>query len=96
MQFLNLFAVQTDIALEGKPANFAHIRALLDANPPEPGALVVLPETFACGFSMNLAITRQSARCATCTGATASRELGKSARFRTRRSVRSPLRTYSK
>jgi predicted amidohydrolase len=56
---MNLFAVQPDIVWEDKPANFRKVRALLAANPPAPGSLVVLPEMFACGFSMNLAATRQ-------------------------------------
>lgn len=61
MPRMNLFAVQPDIVWEDKAANFRKVRALLAANPPAPGSLVVLPEMFACGFSMNLAITRQSA-----------------------------------
>jgi len=57
---MNLFAVQPDIVWEDKPANFRKVRALLAARPPEPGSLVVLPEMFASGFSMNLAVTKQS------------------------------------
>ncbi len=57
---LNVSAVQFDIAWEDKAANFAKVRALLAAAPPAPGALVVLPEMFANGFSMNLAMTRQT------------------------------------
>lgn len=57
---MNIFAVQPDIVWEDKPANFAKVRALLAARPPQPGSLVVLPEMFACGFSMNLAVTKQS------------------------------------
>ncbi len=59
---MNLFAVQPDIVWEDKTANFRKVRALLAANPPTPGSLVVLPEMFACGFSMNLAVTRQDER----------------------------------
>jgi predicted amidohydrolase len=55
----NLFAVQLDIAWEDKAANFRNVRALLEATPPAAGSLVVLPEMFASGFSMNLAATRQ-------------------------------------
>ena len=58
---MNLAAVQLDIAWEDKAANFAKVRALLAASPPVPGALIVLPEMFASGFSMNLAVTRQDA-----------------------------------
>jgi predicted amidohydrolase len=61
MPRINLFAVQPDIVWEDKAANFSRIRALLATHPPEPDALVVLPEMFASGFSMNLAVTRQSA-----------------------------------
>ena len=61
MSALNIFAVQFDIAWEDKEANYARIRSLLSAQPPSPGCLVVLPEMFATGFSMNLAVTRQGA-----------------------------------
>ena len=61
MRGMNLFAVQPDIVWEDKAANFRKVRALLAANPPTPGSLVVLPEMFACGFSMKLAVTRQGA-----------------------------------
>jgi predicted amidohydrolase len=60
MSAINLFAVQLDIAWEDKAANFRKVRALLEAVPPSPGSLVVLPEMFASGFSMNLGVTRQS------------------------------------
>ena len=60
MPLHHVSAVQFDIAWEDKAANFSRIRALLADAPPEPGSLVVLPEMFATGFSMNLAITRQS------------------------------------
>ena len=55
----NLFAVQLDITWEDKPANFRKVEALVDAAAPAAGSLVVLPEMFASGFSMNLAVTRQ-------------------------------------
>lgn len=56
---MNLFAVQLDIVWEDKAANFRKIRALLASTPAVPGSLVVLPEMFATGFSMNLNVTRQ-------------------------------------
>ena len=59
MSAMNLFAIQFDIAWEDKTANFNKVRALLASSPPSPGSLVVLPEMFASGFSMNLAATRQ-------------------------------------
>jgi omega-amidase len=61
MPAMNVFALQLDIAWEDKAANFAKVNALLDRTPPSPGALVVLPEMFASGFSMNLVATRQGA-----------------------------------
>ena len=56
---MRVAAVQLDIAWEDKPANFSRVRALLADARPAPGSLIVLPEMFACGFSMNLAVTRQ-------------------------------------
>src|SRR5688572_269083 len=55
----NLFALQLDIAWEDKAANFRKVEALLAETPPNPGSLVVVPEMFATGFSMNLAVTQQ-------------------------------------
>ena len=46
--------VQIDIVWESRAANFKKIRSLLDNHPPAPGSLVVLPEMFAVGFSMNV------------------------------------------
>jgi predicted amidohydrolase len=60
MSVMNVFAVQFDIVWEDRPANFRKVRALLAASPPAAGSLVVLPEMFASGFSMNLAVTRQT------------------------------------
>ena len=57
----NVFAVQLDIAWEDKAANFRRVESLLQGTPPATGSLVVLPEMFASGFSMNLAVTRQNA-----------------------------------
>lgn len=54
-------AVQFDIAWEDRAANFRRVRTLLEAAPPARGSLVVLPEMFASGFSMNLAATCQGA-----------------------------------
>lgn len=50
---LNVVGVQFDIAWENKAANFATVRRLLTETPPEKNSLVVLPEMFATGFSMN-------------------------------------------
>jgi len=50
---MKIFGVQFDIVWENKPANFATVRRLLMAARPEEGSLVILPEMFATGFSMN-------------------------------------------
>jgi predicted amidohydrolase len=50
---MNVHCVQLDCVWENKPASFARVRALLDASPPEAGSLVLLPEMFATGFSLN-------------------------------------------
>lgn len=52
---MKVLGLQFDIAWENKAANFAVVRRLLAAAKPEPNALVVLPELFATGFSMNVA-----------------------------------------
>src|SRR5436190_18217525 len=59
MPSTNLFALQLDIAWEDKAANYRKVESLLRATPPSPGSLVVVPEMFATGFSMNLAVTQQ-------------------------------------
>ncbi len=61
MPAIRVHAVQFDIAWEDKAANFAKVQALVAAARPEPGSLIVLPEMFACGFSMNLGVTKQRA-----------------------------------
>src|SRR5216110_1356638 len=50
---MNVLALQFDIAWENKQANFDRIRRLLAAAAPGKDSLVVLPEMFATGFSMN-------------------------------------------
>ena len=51
---MQVFGVQFDIAWEDKAANYARVRTLIaGANPPA-GSLLVLPEMFATGFSMNV------------------------------------------
>jgi predicted amidohydrolase len=52
---MQLLCCQLEIAWEDKPANTARVAALLAAAKPPPGSLVVLPEMFATGFSMNVA-----------------------------------------
>lgn len=48
-----MIALQLDIAWENKAANFGNVRRLLAQAAPAKDSLVVLPEMFATGFSMN-------------------------------------------
>jgi len=50
---MKLYCVQHHIAWENKRENFARVEALLIMTKPEAGSLVLLPEMFATGFSMN-------------------------------------------
>lgn len=50
---MRVVCCQLDIEWENKPANWAKVGRLLLDNPVPPGALLVLPEMFATGFSMN-------------------------------------------
>lgn len=58
---MNIFAVQPDIVWESKAENYERIRTMLAHTSPGADSLIVLPEMFSTGFSMNLAITRQGA-----------------------------------
>jgi predicted amidohydrolase len=55
LECMEVIGLQFDIAWEDKPANFATVNHLLERAAPSRGALVVLPEMFATGFSMNTA-----------------------------------------
>ena len=50
---MKIYGCQLDIAWENKPANFAKVRRLVEGARPPRGSLIVLPEMFATGFSMN-------------------------------------------
>ena len=50
---VNVTAIQFDIAWENKAANFDEVRRRLTDARPEKDSLVVLPEMFATGFTMN-------------------------------------------
>jgi len=50
---MKIYCCQLDIAWENKSPNFAKAQALLTAAKPEPNSLVMLPELFATGFTMN-------------------------------------------
>jgi omega-amidase len=52
---MQIIGLQLDIVWENRAANHAKVRALLNRAQPQTGALVVLPEMFASGFSMNVA-----------------------------------------
>jgi len=52
-------ALQLDIVWEDKPANFSKVRHLLSQAAPAKNALVVLPEMFATGFSMNTQVVAE-------------------------------------
>ena len=54
---MNIAAIQLDSVWEDPCANFAKVERLLAASPPEPGTLIVLPEMFATGFSLDLSKT---------------------------------------
>jgi len=51
---MEIIGLQWDLAWENKGANFDHARRLLEKAQPSSGSLVVLPEMFATGFSMNV------------------------------------------
>ena len=51
---MRLFAIQLDTVWENKPASFERARNLIARAAPPPNSLVVLPEMFASGFSMNV------------------------------------------
>ena len=60
---VSVLGVQWDTAWEDKAANHANLAARLAAAPPAPDSLVVLPEMWATGFSMDVAaITETPAR----------------------------------
>jgi len=50
---MNVIALQLDIVWENKAANFDRVRQLLAEAAPAKNSLVVLPEMFATGFTMN-------------------------------------------
>lgn len=57
---MQIVAVQLNMAWEDKPANHRKVRELLAGVAIEPGALVIVPEMFETGFSMNVAVAAQS------------------------------------
>jgi predicted amidohydrolase len=63
---MHVFACQFDIAWEDPPANFAKVRQMLAGTAIPPGSLIVLPEMFATGFSMNTERIAEPERGETC------------------------------
>jgi omega-amidase len=51
---MKLYCCQTDITWENKAANYGRVHKLLSVTKPERDSLVLLPEMFATGFSMNV------------------------------------------
>jgi predicted amidohydrolase len=62
---MKIYCCQFDIAWENKPANFEKVRSLLSAGEIERESLVLLPEMFATGFSMNIAAIAEEEKSAT-------------------------------
>ena len=58
---MKIYCCQLDIQWENKAANRAKVLTLLDEIQPEEGSLVLLPEMFATGFSMNVSGIAESA-----------------------------------
>ena len=56
-----VYLVQLDCVWEDKQANFDRVSALLEEERPAVGSLIVLPEMFATGFSIETALTKQTA-----------------------------------
>lgn len=59
---MDVVALQWDLKWEAKAANFSRVEELVARAAPRPGALVVLPEMFATGFSMNVGRTAEENR----------------------------------
>ena len=57
---MKIYGVQADLQWEDKDANFIKIRTLLDKEKIQAESLIVLPETFSTGFSMNLKVTTRN------------------------------------
>ena len=66
---MKVFCCQLDIAWENKAANFARVHALIMAAKVPAGSLVVLPEMFATGFSMEVSAIAEQVSDASLTGA---------------------------
>lgn len=58
---MHIVACQFDIAWKDRQENFARVRSLLSQRPTPPGSLIVLPEMFASGFTMNVGVALDAA-----------------------------------
>lgn len=56
MSVMEVNLLQWDLVWENPEANFARVRELLESTPAKKDSLLILPEMFATGFSMNPAI----------------------------------------
>ncbi|MEM0897013.1 MAG: nitrilase-related carbon-nitrogen hydrolase, partial [Verrucomicrobiota bacterium] len=56
---MHVFLVQLDIQWHDAEANFARVRSLLDRESVPPGSLLILPELFSVGFTMNVDIATE-------------------------------------
>jgi omega-amidase len=59
---MKLYCCQTDITWENKLANYSRVHKLLTITKPERGSLVLLPEMFSTGFSMNVPAIEEGAK----------------------------------
>jgi len=57
---MRVIGVQLDIVWEDKPANHANVRGILSKTKIRGGELVLLPEMFATGFTMNVGVATDS------------------------------------
>lgn len=73
---MQIVAVQSDIVWEDAAANHRRVRGLLESAKPERGAVVVLPEMFASGFSMDVAKTTDAGGKSAAFVAAMAKELG--------------------
>jgi predicted amidohydrolase len=56
---MNTHLVQIDSVWEDRPTNHAKTPQLIADAHPQPGSLIILPEMFSTGFSMNLPVTAE-------------------------------------
>jgi omega-amidase len=58
---MKVYCCQLDIAWENKEENYRKVRSLVEEARPEAGSMVVLPEMFSTGFSMNVPVIAEIA-----------------------------------